>query len=254
MKFHASILNWSLFVVMILILPACNNDSGIKKVGQRNTLERQAKKLAESGQLTEAVKLYQEAIKPELINQEHEKSTAIGAMTEIYKWQSKYNEALTVYGWFLRHEQPTQTALDEQREIMALIEYQERGNASEILKHINYFKKEHAHALPPKGYTFGAAIIISDILRLYDTIGDYDTGIAYIDECMAFFKKKDIEKYGEYRPGYADEEFLKVREGFEREKANGGPTCGRWGTKDENGVYCIGDATKALIQSDYFPW
>ena len=53
-------------------------------------------------------------------------------------------------------------------------------------------------------------------------------------------------------------EYLTVREAFEKEKANGGPTCGKWGKIDnpspDGPDYCVGDATQALIKSDYFPW
>lgn len=70
---------------------------------------------------------------------------------------------------------------------------------------------------------------------LYDTIGDYDAGIAFIDEILAYFR---TGKAGDPKPGWVDAEYMKVREAFEQDKAQG--------TK--------GRATKALIQSDYFPW
>ena len=73
------------------------------------------------------------------------------------------------------------------------------------------------------------------ILRLYDAIGDHDAGIKFIDENLAYFR---TGKAGDPKPGKVDAEYMKIREAFKKDKAEG--------TKSR--------ATKALIQSDYFPW
>ena len=91
---------------------------------------------------------------------------------------------------------------------------------------------------------------VSNILRLRDTIGDYDAGIKFVDECINYFKKADIEKSGVYKPGRVDNEFVKIREAFEQDKAEGKKGC----VGKKPGEVCMGRATKAIIQSDYFPW
>jgi len=127
---------------------------------------------------------------------------------------------------------------DFKLELEALLQAQETKSNESIYKYIDSLKEKYKDSLPPVAYNTFSSIPISTILRLYDTIGDSDGGIAYIDMCIDFFKQQDIKKYGKYKPGNADEEFLKVREAFEKDKAEGKK----------------GRATRALIQSDYFPW
>ena len=225
---------------------------GIAKVMKRGALESEARKLAEAGELDKAIGFYQQAIQPELINEEHEKSTAIGAMEAIYKWQRKYEKALEMTRWFLRHPKPTAGALERKQEILALITYRDFGDKKLVYDYIKSLKESYQKWLPPVAYNDYSSILISNILRLYDTIGDYDAGIKFIDECLAYFKTQDIKKYGEYRPGRADAEYLKIRKAFEAEKKAGGPTCKN--KPVPAGSACIGDATKALIQSSEFPW
>lgn len=126
-------------------------------------------------------------------------------------------------------------------------------------------REKHKNEFPPLGYDSGSGVYqIATILRLYDTIGDHDAGIKFIDEILTFLRgrKKDRgEAYDLYdriktveqatscmkvgpkdNPDWHGCKFLKeyflVREAFEKDKAES--------TK--------GRATKALIQSDYFPW
>lgn len=242
-------------VVVSFVAMGCNQGQEIKKIKARNALQRQAKRSAKAGDLDKAVKLYKQALKPEFINSEHEKSTAMGALREIYKVEKKYSDALDAIHWFFINSatgKPTPSALDEELEINALIQYQLTNSPASIHAHIEYIKESNKDYLPPIHYSsVGTTTTTSDILRLYDTIGDYDAGIAFADEILKYWEKKSGQNL--HLPGNKNQYFL-IRQAFEREKANGGPTCGKWGAKDANGVYCIGDATQALIQSDYFPW
>ena len=62
---------------------------------------------------------------------------------------------------------------------------------------------------------------------------------------------KKAEERGKYWRDYKKlYEYLKVREAFEKDKAEGFKGC--VGAKP--GEACMGRATKTLIQSDYFPW
>lgn len=227
-------------------------DDGIKKVFSRNAIERKADALAESGRLDEALALYQEAIKPQYINQRHEKSTAIGAMQDIYVWKGDYDKALEMINWFVDvpGREPTLVALEKKREIEALQNYQKTGDPAMILQHIQDIHVNYKAQLPPAGYGINSETPISVLIRLYNTIGEHNLPIKLIDDCLEYFKQQDIKKYGEHRPGDGTAAYLKVREALERDKAEGFKGCA--GKKP--GEVCMGYATKALIESDYFPW
>lgn len=162
--------------------------------------------------------------------------------------QGKYEVALESVQGNLLIIPDHQPSLDEQLVYKAMIKSRDSKDTKSIYDAINALRTKYANILPPQQYIgIGSLSTIATILRLYDTIADYDAGIAYIDETMEYFKKKDTEKYGEYKPGKVDLEYLKVREGFEQDKAESRGSClGKPG--------CVGRASKALIQSDYFPW
>jgi tetratricopeptide (TPR) repeat protein len=248
---------------------AGSRDDGLKKVYSRVGLEKQARRLAEAGNVDEAIDLYQQAIRPEYISQDHQKSTAIGSMMEIYKWKQNYGKALEMADWFSN----ASAMVPEKREIVALEEFQETGNARKVYEHIELLNKENQGEIPPHGRGLESELLISDILRLYNTIGDHDAGIKFIDECMEYlyYRKspdskrvntsKEAYRYviepGEKTPHRLDWlfykdlwEYLKIREAFEQDKADGFKGC----ANSKPGEVCMGKATKALIESDYFPW
>lgn len=162
--------------------------------------------------------------------------------------QGKYEAALENVQDNLSIIPDHQPSLDEQLVYQAMVKSCDSKDPKPIYDVINILRTKYADILPPQQYIgIGSLATIATILRLYDTIADYDAGIAYIDEIMEYFKRQDAEKYGEYKPGKVDQEYLKVRKGFEQDKAEGrGPCLGKPG--------CVGRASKALIQSDYFPW
>ena len=256
-----------------LALPAISRDGNDnqQKVFRRNALQKEAKKLAERGELNLALAKYEEAIQSENINYEYEKAVAKGAMMEIYKWKKEYGKATELLNWYFKNSrtgEPTEVAMEEKREIEALIEYERTGDTKQVYSVIERLRQSNKDALPPVGYPLSAATVISNILRLYDTIGDHDAGITYVDETLAFLKKKKADRnenaeiydqiktvnqadecagldifpvtkrHPEWRACKLIREYLLVREAFEKDKAEG--------TK--------GRTTQALIQSDYFPW
>lgn len=207
------------------------------KIGARRSLELEGKKLFRMGRYEDALAKYAEANSPKYDLREnlpyHGSSFY---MREIYFMQGRYEEALrdleTLVTLFPEHV----PYKDEKKEYEALIQARNMGSNRPIYDCIEYLRAKHKDHLPPLGYTFGTgASTITTLLRLYDTVGDHDAGIAYIDEILAFFR---TGKAGDPKPGRVDAEYIKVREAFEQDKASG--------TK--------GRATKALIQSDYFPW
>lgn len=271
-RFH--FFNVFLIQLLIIFISGCTDSQVAQsaqspsKIYSRFELEQQGRTLAESGRLDQALHCYQEAIKPENIIYEHEKSTAIGAMTEIYKWKGEYDNALKTYQWFFRGGKSNKSSLTEKREIEVLIDYQKNHDSKVITDFIETLKKENADRLPPTAYySTGTDIIISDILRLYDTIGDYDGGIVYVDSILnyAFSQNPKIERFISSKmaedymnqlnaqkkraDGYAYKilrEYLLIREAFEQDKAEG-----KKGSMKEGK---LGRATLALIKSDYFPW
>ncbi len=225
-------------------------DRGMRKVFEQNDIENKAREFAKSGKFKEALSKYEEAIQPEYLSRETDKATAMGALIHIHSWIQNYDEALRKVEWFFKNSvtgKPTESALEEYAELEALKKYQESGNPISVLEFINKLQSKWKNKLPPLGYD---PTLVSTLLRLYNTIGDHDAGIKFIDECIEYFKQQDIKKYGKYKPGHADDEFLKVRAAFEQDKKESFKGC----AKSKVGEVCMGRATKALIQSDYFPW
>jgi hypothetical protein len=60
-------------------------------------------------------------------------------------------------------------------------------------------------------------------------------------------RNKRQAEWHDYKFAY---EYLKIREAFEQDKSEGRKSC----VGAKTGEVCMGRATKALIQSDYFPW
>ena len=184
----------------------------------------------------------------------------------MYQKQGKYQDALEVLKGLREFHPKHEYYLDWEKELNALIESKKLNSFEPVYGFLRYFREKYSESLPPKNYTFGSIDKVSTILRLYDTIGDYDAGIAYVDEILDWAYKKDDEEIGPLkgRIKTAEEatvcmkldyevakergldraacrwlrEYLLVREAFEQDKTQA--------TK--------GRATKALIQSDYFPW
>ena len=237
---------------------------GAKTVYLQYQLEQEGKHLAQNGHYDEAIAKFKEALDPKYINYDFQKAFAIGSIVKILIWQEKYDEAIKRNKWFME-KKVTSYALEQEALIQALKEYKNSDDRQVIYNFINRLKKDHEKELPSKGYEqINGVSTIANIIRLYDTIGDSDAGIKFIDEILIFLrdrKKNKAEAYAVYdriktvdqaancmKIGPKDNAdwhgckflsgYLSVREAFEKDKADG--------TK--------GRATKALIQSDYFPW
>ena len=266
-----------LFLVLTLLSLCCGCNNAvshassanlIQNVQNRVSLESEARKLAKEGYYDEAIVLYEKAIEPQNINYEHEKSTATGAIAEIHKWKGEYEKSLKYANWFLRNKPDFEPALIEKKEIEALIQYKNTAKEDAVVDHINLLKLKNSKRLPPNGYTSSSTIVISDIVRLYDTIGDYDAGMKFVNEILDYAFKTDksninflktskecseviseLESKNDGAKAYAYKmlrEYLLVREAFEQDKKEG-----KKGSMKEGKP---GRATLALIRSDYFPW
>lgn len=220
-----------------------------EKLGISRKLELEGKALLKKGQYAEAQQKFIAADNPQYwLYVDRPNGVARAWLRAALVTQGKYEVALESVQKDLLIISDHQPSLDEQLVYKAMIKSRDSKDTKSIYDAINALRTKYANILPPQQYIgIGSLSTIATILRLYDTIADYDAGIAYIDETMEYFKKKDTEKYGEYKPGKVDLEYLKVREGFEQDKAESRGSClGKPG--------CVGRASKALIQSDYFPW
>ncbi len=257
------------YLLILFAVSGCINSSNsaepdhLKKVVYRGELETSARRAAEAGRYAEAIALYQQAIEPQNINHRHEMSMAIGSMGEVYKWTGNYEKAMEMNNWFLEGNKDSMRAQIEKSEIKALIRYKETGDRTQIDEHIQKIKDIDKGILPPNGWAPHATTTISDILRLYDTIGDHDAGVAYIDMIIDYAygtdpnyqtvdrsisaveaRRRSAKKQADGAPNFKWREydwlaeFLAVREAFEQDKKQG----------------ARGRATRVIIQSDYFPW
>ncbi len=216
--------------------------SSVAKVYARNALEKQARRLLKSGHLDEAIDKYREATQPEYIYAEYEKASAIGSISNVYRLKGDYDSALKELAWFVREslsKKPVPSLIERQKQLIALREYQRTKNPQPLLDFLANYKEVHKQDLPPNGHD---STYVTTVLRLYDTLGDYDSGIAFIDE---FFAYRLTGKAGDPKRGWVDAEFLKVREAFEQDKAEG-----KKGSMAEGKP---GRATWSLIQYTYFP-
>ncbi|HCM42306.1 MAG TPA: hypothetical protein DIS66_03200, partial [Candidatus Omnitrophica bacterium] len=119
---------------------------------------------------------------------------------------------------------------------------------------------------PPKG---ADPWYVAILVHVYDALGDYDSGIKLIDDVFLLIASKDPtysrpessahaevlmkEEKASGKSSYShkiEREYLLIREAFEQDKAEGKKGC----VGKKPGEVCLGRATQALIQSDYFPW
>ena len=219
-------------------------DEGIRKVLKRGNLEKQARLLEKQGLYKEAILKYKESIQDSLLNHEYEASTGHGGIMNIYVKQGKFEDALKELQWFIttNYNPAAKPWLDQQLELESLIKSRDTKSAKPIYDHIQYLREKHKKYLPPKG---ADVIMATPIIRLYDYIGDYDGGIAFVEGFIEFYAKRwrvKPENIGSKNP------YFQVKQAFEADKKEDRKSCfGKTGV-------CMGRATKAPIQSDYFPW
>ena len=217
------------------------NDTHTKKIFEQERLIKDGNDLVEQGRYDEAIAKYQEAMKPELLLHDYDIGPPIFLMSKALKFQGKYEEALHQINEVLKKHPDVHEGNwhDQKLELEALIKSRDTGLPEPVYEHIKYLREKYKNQLPPVGYSgySGYSInIISPLIRLYDHIGDYDGGIAFIDELIAYYSN---QKHGfDPKKRKYDADVLKIREAFEQDKAEGKK----------------GRATRALIQSDYFPW
>jgi len=254
------------------------NDERTKKIIEQERLLEEGRHLTEQGYYDEAIMKYQEAMSPELLLHDYDIEPPIFLMSKAQKFQGKYEEALRNINEVLKkHPNVQEGNWHEQRlELEALIKARDTKSDEPVYEYIDYLKEKYKKQLPPQGYLAGLSdIIITTIIRLYDHIGAYDKGINFVDEIVdqSYSKNKSLERAqtakealqksslgGKNQGRYKNlAEYLRIREAFEQDKAEGFKGCRDakpqpQGGADKPASICMGRATKALIKSDYFPW
>lgn len=254
--------------------PVHRRDASWDLLFQQNRLEKEGKAVEKSLQFDLAKEKYKQAIeigKRMTPRQDYWRPTLF--YTRVLQKEGKYEEALEEMSELSKSAPENKWFYDTKKELETLVKARALNDVSSIRQYIESFKEKYAAGLPPKG--IGDIIRITTILRLYDTIADYEAGIAYIDEIVDFLKQrrksKNDRSYILYDLKTSQEaitcmnrprpnpdlngcrfmrDYLLVREGFEQDKAEGRKNC----INAKPGEICMGRATKALIASDYFIW
>ena len=197
------------------------NDDSTKKILKRNKFQNEGSALAEQGLYEEAIVKFRLAADPSLIIEEHERAVPIGLIVRAYERQGKFEEALKEQQWFIvRHEKPTETALEEQTKLKALITARDTKNNKSIYEYINYMKKKYSKYLPPNGYLAGeTGILIGKFIHLYDYMHDYDAGIALMDEVIKY--NTEYNKKHKIVRDKTLSEYTRVKQAWELDKKTG---------------------------------
>jgi len=217
------------------------NDSRSKKIFARSAVESKARELEKAGDLDAAMKLYKEASDPSMLNFDYDAGVAVGGIERIYQKKGEFDLALQELQWHLSRN-PSKYE-DQRLELEALIKAREERSVQPIYAHIEYLKKKHKKTMPPRSIPW--EVVTVSMIRLYNYIGDHDAGIRFMDDFLKYYKK--LGPGNPYQPGNPH---FQVREGFMKDKAEGFKGC----LDSPPGVVCMGHATRALVDSDYFAW
>ncbi|HTL47626.1 MAG TPA: hypothetical protein VL688_06130, partial [Verrucomicrobiae bacterium] len=226
------------------------NDEHTKKIFEQERLIKEGNNLVEQGHYTEGIVKYNEAMNPDLLLHDYDIARPVLLTADALKFNGQYEDALNQVKRLKEcPEMPSgqlpSPSCYEKLELEALIKARDTNSTQSIYDYISYLEKKYKKILPPQMCVGWCDAVFATIARLYDHIGDYDEGIEFTDRFLQFYKK--IGPGDPYQP--ANPHF-QVKQAFLQEKTEGGTGC----VAAKPGEACMGRATKALIQSDYFPW
>lgn len=211
-----------------------------EKILARANLLTEGDGLLERGFYNEALKKYEVAASPELLNYDYDIAVPYGRIRGVLILEGKFEEALEVFKKVIAINKRGTGWEDSKYKLDALIQAKKSLSTQPVYGYINYLNNKYKNDLPPN-FTSFTPIVVSDIIRLYDYIGDYDAGIRFVDQIL------------QYRGlgNRARADYVKVRQAFEQSKAEGIKSCFE---TQVPGEACVGHATQVVIQSDYIPW
>jgi tetratricopeptide (TPR) repeat protein len=209
-----------------------------EKLAERARIYHEARRLEKQGLFEDALKKYQEALDPRLIDIERDKFHPLLGIMDVHQLQGKYELALNEMEPFLKKnpDKPDEFP-SKKKEIEALVTARDTNSSKSILKYIESVRNKHKRDLPPNRVSTYSEILFGDFAYLYDIIGDFDAGIALCD---------DFAKHATQKPRIQNQ-YLAIRKAFEEDKKEGRES---YITKPGK----LGRATRALMQSDYFTW
>lgn len=220
-------------------------------IWEQGQIENEGYRLAEAEAYDAAIAKYHEALAPQFILQERDKCHPLAGIMNVHRLQGKFDEAFQESQWFLKINPNKEEYKDNQLELKALADAQSEKSNQPVFVYIQYLRDKYKNLFPPIKYDGNyVPILASKIIFCYGWIGDADGGIAFIDQILKYFEQKDLKKYGKARWGRGDNAYYMIKLGFEQDKKEGFKGC----LDAKPGEVCMGRATQALIQSDYFPW
>lgn len=233
------------FYTIFFIAPSvgASNQSGMSrqnKILQRATLINEGDRLVDKAFYDDAIKKYKVAARSELLNYAHDIAVPYGRIESVLMFQGKFEEAAQVLGKVIAINKRGTGWEDPKYKLNALMQARNSGSRRPIYDHIEYLKTKHKNDLPPRHTSF-TAIVASDIIRLYDYIGDYDAGIQFVDQLLNYKKLGKSTR----------QDYLKIRQVFMQDKVEGTQSCFE---TQVQGEACVGRATQVIIQSKYLPW
>jgi len=205
-------------------------------------LYKEGRQLEKQGLYEKAMIKYKAMIDPSLLNFDYDAGMGRGSIMNVYIKQGQFEQALQELQWFL--ERNPKKYEDGRLELLALIKSRDAYFPKPIYEYIDYLKGKYKNQLPPKVGAY-SDIIATIIIRLYDYIGDADQGIQFVDGFLRFYAKR-----GPGNPYQPANPYFQIKQAFEQDKAEGFKGC----FDAKPGDACMGRATKALIQSNYFSW
>jgi len=192
-----------------------SNGETTRKIVKRNEFQQEGNLLARQGRYEEALEKYKLAIDPLLLNRESDKSYALCAMRNIYKYQGKLDDALTLHDKYILIMNPKKGEFVEAHlEILALIKARDTKNFKPIYEYINYLKAKD------KAKNYAIDSHADDLIHLYDYMHDYDSGIALMDEIIKYHANHPDKNH---RSAHTKDvrEYTRVKQAWELDKKTG---------------------------------
>ncbi|OPZ23705.1 MAG: hypothetical protein BWZ03_00414 [bacterium ADurb.BinA186] len=216
---------------------AIDNPGRPEKRAERAKLYHEARRLIKQGFFEDALRKYQEALDPRLVDVEDDKVHPLFGIMDVHQLQGKYDLCLEEVDWFIKLAPWKDEYQQKKQELEALILARNTNSFHPVYDHIKKVSEKYYRSIPPSRVDTYGEILFGNFAYLYDIIGDFDAGIALCD---------NFAKHATQKPRIQSQ-YLAIRRAFEEDKKDGRKS---YITKPGK----LGRATKALIQSDYFTW
>ena len=200
------------------------SDEITRKIIMRSDLQKEGDRLAAQGLYEQAIVKFNESMNPALLNYDRDVAGGIEGISRIYQRQGRYEEALREYQWFINADKKgpfatdnsgryANTIEDRKMELEALIKFKESSSPKAVYDYIAYLRKRYKKYIPPQSKSDPSfrPIPINSIIHLYDSIGDVDRAIEFMNEILSSKAISLIER----------KEYKRVKDSFEEDKNTG---------------------------------